>query len=102
MDKNNFIERKLKDQWHQAKAAAAMHSGKSFNANMKKTSDGVMKHADMDSEMYFRAMEGYDRLRFDLPCGFDIAQLQKLFPEEMYAYQRWKNVRQDWSMLSVE
>ena len=29
---------------------------------------------------------------FDVPCGFDVAQLEKLFPEEMGAYQRWKKV----------
>jgi hypothetical protein len=33
-----------------------------------------------------------DGIRFDVSCGFDVAQLETLFPEEMSAYQRWKKV----------
>lgn len=71
------LRRRLKEKWHRAKDAAN-----------NRASTG-----DIDVDMYFRALEGTDRLKFNLPCGFDTAQLEQLFPEEMRAYQRWKKVR---------
>jgi hypothetical protein len=59
---------------------------------MKKTTSGE-RSVVMDSELSFRAMDGFaDGIRFDVGCGFDVSQLETLFPEEMGAYQRWKKV----------
>ena len=53
--------------------------------------DGVAD-SELDSAMYYRAMNGHDRLAFDLKCGFDVSQLEILFPEEMNEYQKWAKV----------
>ena len=89
------LHRSMKEQWHQARAAAMMHDSSSVRDIMKKTSRGGMTAtltSTGDSELAFRALGGIDPLRFDTPCGFGIEQLQTLFPEEMSAYQRWKKM----------
>jgi len=43
--------------------------------------------------MLFRAIGGYDRISYDPMCGFDVPELEVLFPEEMMAYQRWKRMQ---------
>lgn len=87
-------KRQLKENWHQARAVATQHRGQySVKDELKKTSTGIQGSV-ADSELSFRAMDGCaDDLRFDVPCGFDIPQLETLFPEEMGAYERWKKVR---------
>lgn len=88
-----FEERRLKDQWHQARAVATMHRANASNLEIQKTSTQVQSLV-ADNELSFRAMDGHaDALRYDVPCGFDVSQLDVLFPEEMGAYQRWKKVR---------
>ena len=72
-----------------------MHLGPySSKLEFNKTTSGVQtKSSATDTELSFRAMDGFgDNLRKDLPCGFDVDQLETLFPEEMGAYQRWKKV----------
>ena len=89
------LHRTMKEQWHQARAAALMHRKDSAKEEMKKTSGGELNSTLMttgDSELSFRALGGLDPLRFDTPCGFGIEQLQILFPEEMTAYKRWKRM----------
>jgi hypothetical protein len=70
-----------------------MHRGAAAsNDQIKKTSTGIQSSV-ADNELSFRAMDGCgDEIRFDVSCGFDLAQLETLFPEEMSAYQRWKKV----------
>lgn len=88
------LHRNMKEQWQQARAVAVMHRNNSAK-QIKKTSpveSAVTKTSVGDSELSFRALGGIDQLRFDTPCGFNIDQLQKLFPEEMSAYQRWKKM----------
>jgi hypothetical protein len=70
-----------------------MHRGAAAsNDQIKKTSSGIQSSV-ADNELSFRAMDGCgDDIRFDVSCGFDLAQLETLFPEEMSAYQRWKKV----------
>jgi len=46
----------------------------------------------VDAELLFQAFGGISKLSFDPPCGFDEDQLERLFPEEMYAYRRWKTM----------
>jgi hypothetical protein len=70
-----------------------MHRGEAATKDeIKKTSSG-MHSSVVNNELSFRAMDGFgDELRFDVSCGFDILQLETLFPEEMCAYQKWKKV----------
>ena len=47
----------------------------------------------VDTELLFQAsFGGISKLSFDPPCGFDDEQLDKLFPEEMYTYRKWKRM----------
>lgn len=74
-----------------------MHRGTyASNNEMKKTTSGksaLPLYAVVDSELSFRALDGNgDGIRYDVSCGFDVPQLETLFPEEMNAYQRWKKV----------
>lgn len=77
-----------------------MHRGNAASKDeIKKTSSGLQSSV-ADSELSFRAMDGFaDELRFDVPCGFDVPQLETLFPEEMGAYQKWKKVSNDGTIL---
>jgi len=69
-----------------------MHRTTVSNDQIKKTSTGIQSSVG-DNELSFKAMDGFsDNLRHDLQCGFDVPQLEMLFPEEMRAYQRWKKV----------
>ena len=99
----NTTFRKQKNDWHQARAEATMHRGEAASKlEMKKTSTGIQSSV-ADCELSFRAMEARgDLLRFDVSCGFDTTQFEVLFPEEMSAYQRWKNMHDAYSEKSVE
>ena len=46
--------------------------------------------------MMYRAMQGWDKLAYDPKCGFDVEQLRQLFPEEMQAYSRWKEMHNEY------
>ena len=47
----------------------------------------------VDPEMLYKALGGgRDPIMKETKCGFDHVQLEKLFPEEMRAFQRWKEV----------
>jgi len=47
-----------------------------------------------DSTMLYRAIDSYDKLAYDPKCGFDVEQLRQLFPEEIAAYERWKDMHE--------
>ena len=55
----------------------------------------------VDQSMYYSAHTGNEALSRNLPCGFDVEQVEKLFPEEMKAYQRWKKVRTESAYKSI-
>ena len=42
--------------------------------------------------LLYRALAGYDALAYDIKAGFEVDQLQQLFPEEMNAYRRWNDM----------
>ena len=74
------------------KAFRAMHMGdrklpKKFRPTKTYTSEGV------DPTLLYRSMFRNDSLCYTPKCGFDMEQIQKLFPEEMNAYDRWNDVR---------
>jgi hypothetical protein len=48
--------------------------------------------SSVDAELQFQAFGGISKISYDPPCGFDEEQIEKLFPEEMYAYRRWKSM----------
>lgn len=51
---------------------------------------------EWSSEIMYRAMTGHDGLSNSrTKCGFDVEQLQQLFPEEMNAYMVWNEMRSE-------
>ena len=63
---------------------------------------GVEHTYGVDPKMLFRALSKNDKLAYDPKCGFDVEQLQKLFPEEMAAYFRWVDMRAAYEESSAE
>ncbi|KAL7527148.1 hypothetical protein ACHAWF_002056 [Thalassiosira exigua] len=96
------LRRQLKDKWHQARAAAMIHNPDRSNHELKKTM-ARKRSSIADNELSFRAMDGKsDKIRYDVPCGFDVSQLEILFPEEMGVYQRWKKMHEAYESSSKE
>lgn len=96
-----FLCSRLKDQWYHARAAAALHTNSGAKEYLKKTKGAILSH-DMDSELSFRALDGFDSMKNNAPCGFDLRSLEMLFPEEMGAYKRWKKVSLMFRPFSVD
>lgn len=74
------------------KAKTIVHLSSSRKADRESLAGEGNMADSIDLDMYFRAIEGTDSLRKDLKVGFDVSSLEKLFPEEMYAYQRWNKM----------
>lgn len=86
------LRRKAKREY--AKARQAMHMGEK-KIRLSKELAGVAKtkrSEGVDPTLLYRAIQRNDRLCYDPKCGFDVEQLQDLFPEEMNAYNRWNEV----------
>lgn len=45
------------------------------------------------SAIMFRAAAGHDALTYNHAAGFDVEQLQHLFPQEMNCYSKWSELR---------
>eukprot|EP00804_Cyclotella_cryptica_P014289 CCRYP_020759-RA/>CCRYP_020759-RA protein AED:0.05 eAED:0.05 QI:50/1/1/1/0.75/0.6/5/224/554 len=87
------LHRRLKDQWYHARAAAVVHTKSGSKDYLEKTKGAILSHV-MDNELSFRALDGFDSMKNNAPCGFDLKSLEMLFPEEMGAYQRWKKMHE--------
>ncbi len=90
------LRRKMKKEYDKARVAVNLHRAKRKQRALLADSDGNLDGAatGVDLDLYFKAIKGNDKLSYDNPCGFDTVQLEKLFPEEMYAYQRWNKMHQ--------
>eukprot|EP00581_Thalassiosira_minuscula_P012901 CAMPEP_0183719102 /NCGR_PEP_ID=MMETSP0737-20130205/12178_1 /TAXON_ID=385413 /ORGANISM="Thalassiosira miniscula, Strain CCMP1093" /LENGTH=580 /DNA_ID=CAMNT_0025948803 /DNA_START=27 /DNA_END=1769 /DNA_ORIENTATION=- len=97
------LRRRMKDDWHQARAAAMMPTDmKGANEQLKKTSTGIQKTV-VDNELSFQAMDASrGNLRYDVPCGFEVRQLETLFPEEIGPYKAWKKMHDAYNDKSGE
>mmetsp|Transcript_24055 Transcript_24055/g.43492 ORF Transcript_24055/g.43492 Transcript_24055/m.43492 type:complete len:466 (-) Transcript_24055:25-1422(-) len=78
------LRRQMKRDYNKAKAA--------LNINARPKAHQYDPDYEMDPNMMYRVLEGYDKLAYEPKCGFDVAQLEILFPEEMNAYKRWKDM----------
>jgi len=85
------LRRKLQTDFMRAKVA--MNVTRSTDKE-KLAKIGVGKRELIDPNMCYSALNGYDKLSFDPKCGFDIPQLERLFPEQMNNYQRWSKMHQ--------
>lgn len=84
------LRRHLVREYQKAKTIVHLSSSRKVDRESLAGEGNMADSIDLD--MYFRAIEGTDSLRKDLKVGFDIFSLEKLFPEEMYAYQRWNKM----------
>ena len=87
------LRRKHKAEYKKAQAAASLHGTRPRHIDQKTVDSVIAGETTVDSSMLFRAIGGYDRLSYDPKCGFDVPELEVLFPEEMMAYQRWKRMQ---------
>jgi hypothetical protein len=87
------LRRKHKAEYKKAQAAATLHATRPRHIDQKTVDSVIAGETTIDSSMLFRAIGGYDRLSYDPKCGFDVPELEVLFPEEMMAYQRWKRMQ---------
>lgn len=86
------LRRQMKGEYAEAKRA--MHMG---NKNVKPMGASIRTAVEgADPTLYYRAMDSHDRLSANPKCGFDIEQLQQLFPEEMTAYNRWNQMHEEY------
>jgi len=90
------LRRKMKDEVQCARTTAKLHCAKRKDRQiLEREGEAVL----VDPELLYRAIgEGIRRSTpSELKCGFDVLHLKTLFPEEMYAYQRWKKMHKDFS-----
>ena len=90
------LRRKMKRDYDKARVVVNLHRAKKKERSILGPDAEGAKGVDMD--LYFKAIGGHDRrLSYENPSGFDETQLEKLFPEEMYAYQRWNKMHQEYT-----
>jgi hypothetical protein len=82
------LRRKLKEEYAHAKRVINMGNKRKKDGSGVSCLQTTVAEA-ADPSMYFRCIDAYDRLAYNPKCGFDVEQLQHLFPEEMTAYHRW-------------
>jgi hypothetical protein len=85
--------------------ARARRQGVAAKNNKKKRrhqdEDDWTQEESASAEIMYRAMQGWDKLAYDPKCGFDVEQLRQLFPEEMQAYSRWKEMHKEYKIKST-
>lgn len=86
------LRRHMKGEYAHAKRR--VHMG---NKNVKPMGTSTLKSSETaDASLLYRAMEPHDRLAYNPKCGFDMEQIQELFPEEMNAYTRWSQMHEEY------
>jgi hypothetical protein len=86
------LRRHMKGEYAQAKRR--VHMG---NKNVKPNGASVLTSTETaDASLLYRAMQPHDRLAYNPKCGFDMEQIQELFPEEMNAYMRWSQMHDEY------
>lgn len=86
------LKRKMARDYARAKVVANLHRAKKkdrTSALLAGESDAP-RSGNVDPDMLFEAISGYSKVGHGAKCGFDGMQLEKLFPEEMNAYRRWR------------
>jgi hypothetical protein len=114
------VRRRLQQDFKKAQNSVTQHSSKrrgrpknsAINAlttgTTKSTTVGTPNQAPgtryyqraegIDPNMLYRALaDGTDRLSYQHKCGFHLEELTHLFPEEMRAYQRFSQMKEEYS-----
>jgi hypothetical protein len=55
----------------------------------KKKLETAPRKDEWSPDVLYRVHNGYDKLAYHPKCGFDVEDLDQLYPEEMNAYTRW-------------
>ena len=89
------IKRKMEKSFQMAKVVqnrhfATTHFMKKLGMTEKDISSKDPASHCVDAEMMTRALQGYDIMSYAQACGFNYLCLTKLFPEEIMAFERWK------------
>ena len=77
------IRRKIKKRFDEAK-----------KMSRRLDQSSLARASSLDPTMMSRSLTAHDRLAYNLPCGFDIEQLECLYPEVMREYRRWNEMYQ--------
>lgn len=91
------LRRKMKQDYNRAKVMVNLHKAKKKERSVLKEESDVPLSDHVDLNMLFKAIDGYDKITFEPKCGFDDTQLEKLFPEEMNAYWRWRKMHKSYT-----
>jgi len=87
------LRRQMKRDYNRAKGIVNLHKAKKKERlHCLKEECDAPRSNNVDPTMLFKAIGGYDKIVYDPKCGFDDTQLEKLFPEEMHAYKRWRSM----------
>ena len=88
------LRRQMKTEYDKARVAVNLHKAKKKDRSILGPDAEGVGASGVDMDLYFKAISGHDKLSRENPSGFDEAQLEKLFPEEMYAYKRWNKMHE--------
>ena len=92
------LRRKMKEDYNRAKVMVNLHKAKKKERSVLGNDEAeVPLSGNVDPNMLFKAIDGYDKITFEPKCGFDDTQLEKLFPEEMNAYWRWRKMHKSYT-----
>lgn len=86
------LRRKMKIDYNRAKVMANLHKAQRKARSVLKEESEAPISGNVDPNMLFKAIGGYDKIATEPKCGFDDTQLERLFPEEMNAYKRWRSM----------
>ena len=89
------LRRKMKIEFEKAKVVVNLHKAKAKERKILGSDASAVGGIDMN--LYFHAISGRHSLSYENPAGFDEVQLDKLFPEEMFAYKRWSKLHKAYS-----
>lgn len=94
--------RALRRQTKQQFTKAQQEVAKGKRPKQQQNQNNAIAEAIVAPEMLFRAFIGYDRMARIAKCGFTFEQLKCLFPEEMRAYTRWNEMRDEYQKSAEE
>lgn len=82
------------------KAKKAFDEGRQMQRKLNKAS--LADANSLDPSMMYRTLASHDRLSYNPPCGFDMEQLECLYPEVMREYNKWHEMYQKSQRKSEE
>jgi hypothetical protein len=72
------------------RAKKAFDQGRQMHRKLDKAS--LADANSLDPSMMYRTLASHDSLSYSPPCGFDMEQLECLYPEVMQEYKKWNEM----------